>query len=193
MRRPSDSSEFTDQVLELLRRSGPAGVIRFCQELLDGEQLPEGVSRADLLTEIGQYSEIAGYADAAVVAYQDAIAEGRPWFSDPRQYLASWHFEHGDLSEGQRFLDEIWSERPRSPRVCHYVGELHEHRGDLAAAIRWLTAGALTAMRDDDAAPVEAALLLIARRRVRLAQGFTDDDYDEMAVELGELFQRRTG
>ena len=65
-----------------------------------------------------------------------------------------------------------------------YVGELFEMRDDLATATKWFTTGAMRAMRDDDVPLSEVAILLTSRRRVRLAQGFTEDDYDILADEL---------
>ena len=61
--------------------------------------------------------------------------------------------------------------------------ELHVPHGG-SGAIKWLTAGALRSLRDDDQSLRDLQFILSARRRVRLAQGFDEDDYDVMALEL---------
>lgn len=81
-------------------------------------------------------------------------------------------------------VDEIWHERPTHPDVYLYLGELYELHDDLARATRWFTAGAMRAMRNDRLPLHHLAMLFIARRRVRLAQGFTENDYDIIAGEM---------
>ena len=186
VRLPKTDDAFSDQILWHAQH-GPANAAAYCRKILDSGALPRGISRAELLVDLGEYSQMAGDVAAAGQAFREAVAESGTEVdsgTDPRPYLAEWCLAHGDPEEGRRVLDEVWRSRPRSVHPYISVGELLEEQGDDAGAIKWLTAGALRALRDDGQTLGDVQFILAARRRVRLAQGFDEDDYDVMAEEL---------
>ncbi len=132
---------------------------------------------------------MAGDITRAERAFRQAVAEppdDERSAPDPRCYLGGWCVKHGDPVEGRRVLDELWRSRPRGVATYVEVGELLEELGDGSGAIKWLTAGALRSLRDDDQPLQDVQFILAVRRRVRLTQGFDEVDYDVMAGELGD-------
>lgn len=102
---------------------------------------------------------------------------------DPRCYLAGWLLDHGDEDAGRLLAAQIQAERPDDADVYEFVGEAFESIDDLAEATRWFTTGALRLLSDEDSGlGYDEARLLQGRRRVRLAQGFTEDDYDRLVA-----------
>lgn len=180
MRAPRNEYEFDDQLWQVSRSGAPAAV-DWLRARLNDATLPKGVTRAFILVELGEYLDMAGEHDAAGIEFRAAVSDQGAALPDARCYLAKWCLQHGDSAEGRRLIDEIWSERSKDPDVYVFVGEIYEERGELSAAIRWFTAGLLRSMRDVNVPESNVLLLLASRRRVRLAHGFTEDDYDEMA------------
>jgi hypothetical protein len=177
-----DADEFTTM---LLNADTPSRSVQICQAILRSDRVPAGLTRAEVLTELGEHLAMAGQAQKAGEAFRAALADGGATTIDPRCLLAKWCLEYGDPAEGAELLRQLWAERRRDIPVCVFVGEMYERRGEHAAAIRWLTSGATHAeqhFREEE--PVEIVRLLVARRRVRRANGFCDDDLDELAGEM---------
>lgn len=176
--------EFFTRVRRIARRDGPAGAAAYVRGLLDGDQLPPGVSPALAHVEIGEHLNDAGDHAAAGQAYRAALSADGTVEPDARCYFIQWCLEHGDRAEGEQLLAQVRSERSTDPGLYLFVGEMYEHLGDLGSATRWLTAGAMRTLRSDEAPMEDVQDLLLARRRVRLAQGFDEDDYDELAIDM---------
>lgn len=185
MRLPRDADEFTTRILDEDCAGKPEKAVALCRALLASDRLPEGISRAEVLCELGEHLDRAGSHVQAGEAFLGAIIDGGPTSLDPRCLHARWCYEHGDPDQAAQVLRELWSERRRDLRVCTFIGELHEQRGELAEATRWLAAGAVWAERHfEDDPSLDIVPLLAVRRRVRQAQGLLDDDLDELATRL---------
>lgn len=149
------------------------------------------VTRADLLVAAGAQHALAGDIERARDTYAVAVGAGATSMVDARAYLVGALIELGDPG-ADPLLRELLASRSTDPFLYEYVGEALElHRGDLAAALRWFTAG-VTRCVPLGSSPEpgdSAAMLLVARRRVRHALGFPPDEWDEDA----ELVQRTYG
>ena len=187
MRLPHDADEFTDRILDLSATAGPEKVVTLCRTILTSGRLPAGISRAEMLSELGEHLSAAGQHAEAGEALRAAVVDGGQTSIDARCLLAKWCLDHGDAAEGEALLRQLWAERRGDLAVCVFVGELFESRGDLTTATRWLTAGAVRAERHLDESPLEFARILGSRRRVRLAQGLIEDDLDMAAAGITEV------
>lgn len=187
MQVPRNQDELLEQLLELARL-GPDRVILYLQHLLELDPLPPDVARGELLLGVGEYAQLAGDLELAEDAFRAAVAEG-DCSPDPRCFLAAFCLEHGDAAEGEALVRELVRDRPDDPHVYTFVGEAYEASGDLATAAGWYTDGALRAVLNDDIPAFDLEMLLLARRRVRQAQGLAEDGYDALAREV----QQRAG
>lgn len=184
MSRRRDDTRLADEIAERAVSGGPPAAAAYCRELLDATPLPKGVTRAALLVLAGKYAKAGGDHVAAGEAFREAVADGGHVVPDARGYLAAWHLEHGEAAEGQRLIAQVLDERPTDPDVYLFVGELFEEQGDLGAATKWFTAGALRALEHDRTSSGPVAALLLRRRRARLAQGLPEDDYDVISEQM---------
>jgi len=142
------------------------------------------VLQADLLVAAGDHWSYAGDHDRALACFIEAVETGEPMAPDARAYLLQGLYDAGHDEEAERLLEALRAERPRDPRLYVLVGETLELRGDLPRATRWFTTGLLRAERDEAVADVDVDLLMLARARVRAAQGFDLDEYDELAADI---------
>jgi tetratricopeptide (TPR) repeat protein len=146
----------------------------------------DDVSAAMLLVVAGDYLAMAGQHDAALVLFQRAVADGGECTPDARCSLLSGLLEVGREDDAAALAAEIKAARLPDPEVYHHVGNTYETRGDLAAATTWFTAGLVRFLHDDGVDDFAVEQLAVGRSRVREAQGFPMDEYDELAEEMHE-------
>jgi hypothetical protein len=127
---------------------------------------------------------LAGQHEAALERYQRAVADGGECTPDARCSLLAGLLEVGRTDEAAALAAEIKAARLPDPDVYLYVGETYETREDLATATQWFTAGLVRFLHDDDVDDFAVEQLAVGRSRVREAQGFPMDDYDELAEEM---------
>ena len=144
------------------------------------------VSTAMLLLVSGDYQAMAEQHEAALDLFRRAVADGGPCTPDARCSLLSGLLAVGRAEEAASLAAEIKSARLPDPDVYHHVGETYEDRGDLATATMWFTAGLVRFLNDDDVSDFAVETLAGSRSRVREAQGFPMDEYDELAEDLRE-------
>ena len=187
MQTPQSDQELDEQLHELAQRSHGA-VVEHLRRLIDEDALPEDSPLAGALVRLGWHLGRSGDTDGEGEAYRAAV--GAPDVSEPdaRCFLAEWLVDHGDADEGRALIETLRRERPTDPGVYVFLGEHFEQRGDLGAATQWFTAGMLRTMRNPRSSVRLAQLMMMARRRVRLAQGFGEDEYDRRAREMGSEF-----
>lgn len=146
----------------------------------------DDVSPASLLVSAGEHLSEAGDHDAAVELFHRAAAAGGHVPPDVRCYLHSGLMKVGDLDGARSLADELRRERPADADVYRFVGEDYELADHLQEAHRWLTMGVLRFAHrvedGDDEAAGDAAGLMAARHRVRLALELPMDEYDELAA-----------
>jgi hypothetical protein len=119
--------------------------------------------------------------------FERAVADGGECTPDARCSLLSGLLEVGRTDDAAALAAEIKAARLADPDVYHHVGETYETRGDLAAATTWFTAGLMRFLHDDEVDDFAVEMLARGRKRVREAQGFPMDDYDELAEEMFEM------
>lgn len=163
---------------------GPGAAAAYCHELLTDSRLPAGMTRAHLLLQAGDYHQLAGEHDEAHTAYAAAVDDGGECL--PTHVAIS---PAGYSITVTRMPAGCWPRRSKPNALTTLMctssfGEAFESIDDLAEATRWFTTGALRLLRDEDSGLGydEARLLQGRRRRVRLAQGFTGDDYDRLVA-----------
>jgi hypothetical protein len=159
---------------------------RWFEDLTGDPHPDDAASTAMLLVLAGGYLALAGQHEAALQRYQQAVADGGVCTPDARCSLLAGLLEVGRDDEAAVLAAEIKRDRLPDPEVYQYVGEAYETRGDLATATHWFTAGLVRFLHDDDVADFAVELLATGRRRVRRAQGFPMDEYDELAEEMHE-------
>lgn len=141
------------------------------------------VSVGDILVHASESARYAGDLERSVDLARRAVATGDPVVPDTRCYLLHGLLETGRDEEAAELAQELRRIRPVDPDVCELVGESYELTGHPDDAIRWFTRGLVRAERDDLPGFEQLA---IGRARVRQAQGFAPDDYDELANETLE-------
>jgi hypothetical protein len=155
-------------------------------EDLAGDPHPDDVpSVAELLVVAGEYWSLAGDAVRALDLFRRAVEDGGVTQPDARCHLLGGLLALDRRDEATRLAAEIKAARLPDPEVYAYVGEAYEWHDDLPAATQWFTAGMLRAMRDG--APQWMVVhLMRGRARVREAQGFPPDEYDEETMTVDE-------
>jgi SEC-C motif len=136
-----------------------------------------------LLVRAAEHYGMADDPARALPLLRRAVETGDRVAPDVRCYLVNGLLAAGEADEAERVAALIRHERPADPDVYLFLGEAFELHGHLADAARWFTSGVLRALRNDDASPLDAVLLMQARRRARLAMGCPEDDYDMLASE----------
>nr|WP_231135071.1 tetratricopeptide repeat protein [Motilibacter deserti] len=151
------------------------------RRLLEEEGAPDGASRAELYVTVADYEMLGGRAAEAVELLRRAVAEpGAP--TELRFHLVRALLQARHTDEAAAELAELWHVRPRDLAGHEMMGATLMAAGLDSEAIRWLTAGALAALRQEGADPVLTARLLRLRRLARIRQGFPEDDYDRIAA-----------
>lgn len=188
MQVPRDDSELDELVYATQRKSGPEAAAEVLRELLDEDQIPGGSSRAAMLVALGEQLESAGDLAGALSSTRLAVEDGGPVPPDARCYLHNVLLHAGEVDEAAVLADQLMKERSHDPFLYEFVGEGYELADDVAAATRWFTAGMLRCMRHDEVGAAGVMALMQARRRVREAQGFDEDNYDLLVGKsLAEL------
>jgi hypothetical protein len=159
---------------------------RWFEDLAGDPHPDDEVSAAMLLLVAGDYRAMAGEHEAALALFQRAVADGGACTPDARCSLLSGLLEIGRTDEAAALAAEIKAARLPDPDVYLHVGETYETRGDLAAATTWFTAGLVRFLHDDGVDDFSVEQLAVGRSRVRGAQGFPMDEYDELAEEMLE-------
>jgi hypothetical protein len=159
---------------------------RWFEDLAADPHPDDEVSTAMLLVVAGDYRAMAEQHEAALDLFQRAVADGGECTPDARCSLLSGLLEVGRNDDAAALAAEIKAARLPDPDVYHYIGETYEMRGDLAAATTWFTAGLVRFLHDDDVSDFAVETLAGSRSRVREAQGFPMDEYDELADEMLE-------
>jgi tetratricopeptide (TPR) repeat protein len=136
---------------------------------------------SQLLVAAGEYRDYAGELDAALSLIRAAVATGGTVEPDARCYLVHALLRAGLDDEAGTLARAIRADHPTDPDVYELTGEAFEAGERVAEAIRWFTAGLLRAIDAQD--PIAVRDLAGARWRVRRAQGFTADEYDEIAID----------
>jgi hypothetical protein len=175
-----DERVFTEGDVDLVATA------RWFEDLVADPHPDDEVSTALLLLIAGDYQAMAGQHEAALVLFQRAVADGGECTPDARCSLLSGLLEVGRSEDAAVLAAEIKRDRLPDPDVYLHVGETYETRGDLAAATSWFTAGLVRFLHDDDVSDFAVETLAGSRSRVREAQGFPMDDYDELAEEMLE-------
>jgi hypothetical protein len=145
------------------------------------------VSPGRLLVAAGEQRDFAGQPEAALALFRQAVATGDHVEPDVRCYLISALLEAGLVAESEDLIQRVKVDRPREPFVYDYIGEVFEMAERWEEATVWFTAGLLRAMRlaeDDPRRAGALTSLLHGRRRVRQAQGFPPDEYDERSIAM---------
>lgn len=151
------------------------------------------VSVAWLLVCAGQQHGLIDEREHELAMYERAVADGGETFPDARCYMIGALLELGRADEADALVTALMRERPRDPTVYDYVGEHYELVGRLDDANRWLTAGVVRLQRHEGVPPTSLFLLMQSRRRVRLALGFDQDEYDVLAAPQTGAGRRRPG
>ncbi|NHC46590.1 tetratricopeptide repeat protein [Motilibacter aurantiacus] len=155
------------------------------RQLEEGGDDVAGVDRAGLYATVADFEMLDGRPDSAVEWLRRGAAEpDAP--AELRFHLARALLQAQRNEEAADLLQELWQLRPRDLAGHEALGATFMAAGLDREAIRWLTAGALAALRTDRADPVAVARLLRLRRAARLRQGFVEDDYDRMAAGSSE-------
>jgi hypothetical protein len=176
-----DARVFTDDEVDFVATA------QWFEDLAGDPHPDDAASTAMLLVVAGDHLAMAGQHEAALERYQRAVADGGECTPDARCSLLAGLFEVGRGAEASALAAEIRAARLPDPWVYHHVGETYETRGDVAAATTWFTAGLLRFLHDDDVDDLAVESLAGARSRVRGAQGFPMDEYDELAEEMLEV------
>ena len=142
-------------------------------------------ARAELYLTVADYEMLAGRAAAAVDWLRRGMAEPDAR-TELRFHLARALLQAGRSDEAAVELADLWRVRPRDLAGHEVIGATLMAAGLDSEAIRWLTAGALAALREDAADPAIVTRLLRLRRLARLRQGFLEDDYDRLVTETPE-------
>ncbi|HWU46538.1 MAG TPA: hypothetical protein VN133_07255 [Humibacter sp.] len=144
--------------------------------------LADGVSRAALLADAGEYFGYADDHDEAVRMFEAAIADGGPVAISPRVMLVRELFQAGRTEDAFALADEL--RRERSAGVTDYIllGSGFELIGENKQAQRWYAMG----LRAIDSGSILASefdyeSLLIGRQRVRSNAGMPEDALDAAA------------
>ncbi|MGY1709053.1 tetratricopeptide repeat protein [Geodermatophilus sp. SYSU D00758] len=177
----------TDQVEELelgartpeQRRAASARLEQWAADPQPGDDL----SPAALLVQAGELRGMAGDAEAALALFERAAEAGGEVVPDVRTALHHGLVRVGRLDEARRLAEEVRRSRPRDADVYALIGEDYEEIGDLPEANRWLNLALqrLLAQTEDplgEAPGMVAAMVLVARRRVRERLGFPPDEFD---------------
>lgn len=141
------------------------------------------VNRAQLLTSVGAFLEYADRLADAVPVLEEAVADGGEVVPDARVYLATALLRLGEEERAGALFDAVRHDRPTDPLVYEIVGEAWEMRDELATAEHWFMTGWNRCLKDESADMANTLMLLVGRRRVRLAQGLGQDHFDEVAEE----------
>jgi predicted Zn-dependent protease len=148
------------------------------------------VSPAALLVSAGEHLSAAGDHEAAVELFRRATSSRGHVPPDVRCYLHHGLLEVGDLDGAHRIADELRREGSVDGDVYLVIGEDYELADDLREAHRWFTRGVLRSVTrvedDDDDVSGDAAVLIIARSRVRRSLGLPLDEYDELVATARE-------
>jgi hypothetical protein len=145
----------------------------------------ETVTRASLLVDAGsQYGLAQDWAEA-VRCYRAAVDDGGTCPVDPRVWLHDGLLRGGQAAEAGTLRTQLKATRSTDPAVYEAVAESLEAAGLLQDAHTWFTMG----YHRCEQAPVPdflLDLLLVGRRRVRLALGHPADALDEVAEDYME-------
>ena len=145
---------------------------------------PDGADRAALHMTIADYEMLSDRPDEALEWLRRGLAEpGAP--IELRFHLARALLQAGRSDEAATEMAALWLVRPRDLAGHEVLGATLMAAGLDGEAIRWLTAGALSALRAEGADPVLVTRLLRLRRAARLRQGFPEDDYDRLVQDEG--------
>lgn len=157
------------------------GIAAIYEEWARDPHTDDEVNRGQLLVAAGEYREYAGELDAALSLIREAVATGGTVPPDARCYLVHALLRVGLDEEAGTLARAIRADHPTDPDVYEFTGEAFEAAEKMAEAVSWFTAGVLRAIDAQD--PIAVRNLAGARWRVRRAQGFPADEYDEIAID----------
>lgn len=152
------------------------------QSYADEPHEDDELSPANLLVGVGEQLSLAGDQEAALDAYQRAVAAGTPTSPDARAFVVRALLDLGRRAEAEQLSELVRRSRPPTSETYLFMGEAWEVAGELDQANRWLTRGALLAQEQQ--ARSEWVMLVLGRLRVRRALGFPPDDFDEAAAAV---------
>ncbi|WP_101833331.1 hypothetical protein [Frankia canadensis] len=145
----------------------------------------ETVTRASLLVDAGSQYGLAQDWDEAVRCYRAAVADSSDCPVDPRVWLHDGLLRQGKAEQAAALRAELKAARLTDPAVYEAVAESLEAVELLQDAHVWFTMG----YHRCENAPVPdflLDLLLVGRRRVRIALGHPADALDEVAEDYME-------
>ncbi|WP_261569702.1 hypothetical protein [Frankia gtarii] len=145
----------------------------------------ETVTRASLLVDAGSQYGLAEDWSEATRCYRAAVADGGACPIDPRAWLHDGLLRSGQTEQAGSLRAELKAAKLGDPGVYEAVAESLEEAGLLEDAHTWFTMGYHRCER----APVPdflLDLLLVGRRRVRMALGHPSDALDEVAEDYME-------
>jgi tetratricopeptide (TPR) repeat protein len=162
-----------------------AATAAWFEELAADPNPDDAPSVAELLLVAGEYWSLAGDATRALDLFRRAVSDGGATQPDARCHLLGGLLALDLDDEAAAVAADIKAARLSDPEVYAYVAEAYEWHGDLPAATQWFTTGMLRGMRDG--APQWAVVhLMRGRARVRQAQGFPPDEYDEQTLAVDD-------
>ncbi|KQC37073.1 hypothetical protein UK82_17930 [Frankia sp. ACN1ag] len=162
---------------------GAAGTLETLAEQPDTHS--ETITRASLLVDAGSQYGLAHDWSEAIRCYRAAVADGSACPVDPRVWLHDGLLRDGQAEEAAALRAELKAAKSADPGVYEAVAESLEAVSLLDDAHTWFTMGYHRCER----APVPdflLDLLLVGRRRVRVALGHPSDALDEVAEDYME-------
>lgn len=160
-----------------------ASIARRLEDFAADPHPADAVNPAELLVTAAWHWRYAGDNARSLDCCRRAVADGGSVDPDVRGYLVSGLLHSGLTEEATALARDLMALRSTDGGLYVLVGEAFEEAGDLREATRWFTAGLVRSMRDEDAPAAHAIMLMHGRRRVRQAQGFPPDDYDELSLQ----------
>ncbi|ETA02278.1 hypothetical protein CcI156_11595 [Frankia sp. CcI156] len=186
----SDDGLSDDDVDEIVFKAAGNGDHRGAAATLEAlaersETHSERVTRASLLVDAGSQYGLADDWDEAIRCYRAAVADGGKCPVDPRVWLHDGLLRNGQQDDAAALRAELKASRSVDPGVYEAVAESLESIGLLTDAHAWFTMGY---HRCEHATVPDFMLdlLLVGRRRVRVALGYPTDDLDEVAEDYME-------
>ncbi|GLW08905.1 hypothetical protein Misp01_40350 [Microtetraspora sp. NBRC 13810] len=134
------------------------------------------VSRAAVLVLAAEEWRQSGQPARALECFQRALEDGGEVSVDPRAGIADTLFELDRPAEARELIEAIAAEGDASPTTVLNIAETLMAYGDLDAAHRWATDGALASPEGSG----EHVALLRTRYRIRVDLGLPEDELDAM-------------